>query len=176
MLKGKNIKRNQGPDVFYHFMERAEKDRKRVFFLGSSNKTLELIRKNSKEQYPNVVVEVYSPPFKPSFSDEENQQMIKAINDFNPDIVFIGMTCPKQEKWAIEHKEAINAGLLIAIGNVFDWFAGTQKSIHPVWFKLRIGWLVRIFIRPEVFRRNIGNQMLFFWHVVLTFLKLKKYD
>jgi N-acetylglucosaminyldiphosphoundecaprenol N-acetyl-beta-D-mannosaminyltransferase len=86
------------------------------------------------------------------------------------------MTCPKQEKWAMKHKGKLNASLIISIGNVFDWFAGTQKEIAPIWFKLRIGWLVRIFYRPEVFRRNIGNQMLFFWHVLLMLLKLKKND
>lgn len=174
MLQHKNIKRNQGPDVFYHFMKRADEKKQRVFFLGSSDKTLERIKKNAGEQYPDVQVETYSPPFKPEFTEVENREMIRAINKFNPDIVFVGMTCPKQEKWAIKHREQINSGLIIAIGNVFDWFAGTQKSIHPIWFKLRIGWLVRIFLRPEVFKRNIGNQMLFFWHVLLIFLKLKK--
>jgi len=70
----------------------------------------------------------------------------------------------------------VNASLIICIGNVFDWFAGTQKPIHPFWFKIKLGWFVRIFMRPEVFRRNIGNQMKFFWDVILIFLKLKKYD
>ena len=102
--------------------------------------------------------------------------MIHKINTFQPDILFVGMTCPKQEKWVVKHREKLNIGLAIAIGNVFDWYAGTQKSIHPFWFKIRLGWLARIFLRPEVFRRNIGNQMLFFWHVLLIFLKIKKYD
>ena len=101
--------------------------------------------------------------------------MISKINAFNPDILFIGMTCPKQEKWAINHRNLLDSGLAICIGNVFDWYAGTQKSIHPVWFKLRLAWLIRIFIRPEIFRRNIGNQMTFFLHILLIFFKIKKY-
>lgn len=176
VLKGKNIKRNQGPDVFYHFMEKLNQEKGKVFFLGSSDETLNKIKERAGKDYPNIKVETFSPPYKPEFTDEENQQMINEINAFRPDVVFVGMTCPKQEKWAVKHCKNLNANLVIAIGNVFDWFAGTQKPIHPVWFKLRIGWLVRIFLRPEVFKRNIGNQMLFFWHVLLYFLKLKKHD
>jgi N-acetylglucosaminyldiphosphoundecaprenol N-acetyl-beta-D-mannosaminyltransferase len=176
LLQGKNIKRNQGPDVFYHFMKRANDDRKRVFFLGSSPQTLKLIKRRAAFLYPQINVETYSPPYKPEFSEEDNEMMLLAVNKFKPDIVFVGMTCPKQEKWTMAHKAKLNASLIISIGNVFDWFAGTQKEIAPIWFKLRIGWLVRIFYRPEVFRRNIGNQMLFFWHVLLMFLKLKNND
>jgi N-acetylglucosaminyldiphosphoundecaprenol N-acetyl-beta-D-mannosaminyltransferase len=176
LLQGRNIKRNQGPDVFYHFINRLNEKGGKVFFLGSTENTLKKIRERAGAEYPNLIVETYSPPFKPDFSEEDNREMVTKINNFKPDILFVGMTCPKQEKWTIKHRKELKANLVIAIGNVFDWFAGTQKSIHPVWFKLRIGWLVRIFIRPEIFRRNIGNQMLFFWHVILIFLKLKSYD
>jgi N-acetylglucosaminyldiphosphoundecaprenol N-acetyl-beta-D-mannosaminyltransferase len=174
LLNGKNIKRNQGPDVFYHFMNRLNIQNGKAFFLGSSEKTLNRIKDRASKYYMNITIESFSPPFREKFSDEDNEIMINKINSFKPDILFIGMTCPKQEKWAIKHREQLNAGLAVCIGNVFDWFAGTQKSIHPFWFKIRLGWLVRIFLRPEVFRRNIGNQMLFFWHVILIFLKIKK--
>jgi N-acetylglucosaminyldiphosphoundecaprenol N-acetyl-beta-D-mannosaminyltransferase len=173
LLQGKNIKRNQGPDVFYHFINRLENEKAKAFFLGSSDQTLEKIQARMNQEYPNVKVETYSPPFKSEFSEEENNQMIKAVNEFKPDILFVGMTCPKQEKWAIKHREELSAGLIICIGNVFDWFSGTQKAIHPIWFKLRIGWLVRIFLRPEIFKRNIANQMKFFTDVILIFLRLK---
>lgn len=176
LLQRKNIKRNQGPDVFYHFINRLNAQKGKAFFLGSSNTTLQKIYDRAKIEYPNTIIEYFSPPFKSKFSREDNDLMITKINSFQPDILFVGMTCPKQEKWAIEHKKQLKAGLVICIGNVFDWYAGTQKSIHPFWFRIRLGWLVRIFYRPEVFRRNIGNQMLFFWSVLLIFLKIKKYD
>lgn len=176
LLKGKNIKANQGPDVFYHFMNRLNLTGSKVFFLGSSISTLKKIKDRAEKEYPNMIVEYFSPPYKPEFSEKENKQMIDSINAFKPQVVFVGMTCPKQEKWSIKHREQVDAGLMICIGNVFDWFAGTQKPIHPFWFKIKLGWLVRIFLRPEIFRRNIGNQMNFFWHVILIFLKLKKYD
>lgn len=173
-LKGKNIKKNQGPDVYKHFLGRLNETSGKVFFLGSSEKVLQLIRDRLSSEYPNINVATYSPPFRDVFSDEDNQDMVNSINAFNPDVVFVGMTAPKQEKWSFQHKNKLKAGLIISIGNVFDWYAGTQKAIHPFYFKIRMAWLVRIFLRPEIFKRNIGNQMMFFRHLLLMLLGLKK--
>jgi N-acetylglucosaminyldiphosphoundecaprenol N-acetyl-beta-D-mannosaminyltransferase len=174
LLKGKNIKRNQGPDVFNHFINKIITEKKRVFFLGSTAETLEKIKSKLTNNHPDIAIDCYSPPFKDEFTADDDLQMVEAVNNFNPDILFIGMTCPKQEKWAVAHKSDVKAGLIISIGNVFDWFAGNQKPIHPVWYKLRLGWLVRVFLRPEIFRRNIGNQMRFFADVLLLLLRIKK--
>lgn len=174
LLLGKNIKKNQGPDVYKHFIERLNETSGKVFFLGSSKLVLEKITTRIAWEYPQVSVETFSPPFKKEFSAEDNLEMIKKINDFKPDIVFVGMTAPKQEKWSFKNKDKLNAGLIISIGNVFDWYAGTQKEIHTFWYKMRMAWLVRIFLRPEIFKRNIGNQMLFFWHLILMTLRIKK--
>ena len=173
-LKGKNIKKNQGPDAYKHFLGRVNEASGKVFFLGSSEKVLQLIRDRLSKEYPNINVATYSPPFKQVFSDEDNQDMVNSINAFNPDVVFVGMTAPKQEKWSFQHKTKLKAGLIISIGNVFDWYAGTQKAIHPFYFKIRMAWLIRIFLRPEIFKRNIGNQMMFFRHLLLMLLGLKK--
>jgi N-acetylglucosaminyldiphosphoundecaprenol N-acetyl-beta-D-mannosaminyltransferase len=174
IMQGRNIKKNQGPDIFYHFMERLQENGGTAFFLGSSPDTLNKIRANAAMKYPAIKVHTYSPPFKSEFSEEDNASMAKAVNNAAPDILFVGMTCPKQEQWAVAHRENLNAPLIICIGNVFDWFAGTQKAIHPIWFKLRLGWLARIFLRPEIFRRNIGNQLKFFLDSTLIALRLKK--
>ncbi len=174
LLQGKNIKKNQGPDVFNHFIKRAHIKGYKVFFLGSSPETLKRIEYKVQRIYSNIKVKSYSPPFKAEFNEEDNNEMVNIINEYRPDILFVGMTCPKQEKWSVKHKHVLKSGLIISIGNVFDWFAETQKAIHPVWYKLRLAWLVRIFLRPEIFRRNIGNQMKFFGDVMLLFFKLKK--
>lgn len=174
ILQGKNIKKNQGPEVYKHFIERLNEDSGKAFFLGSSESVLKKIEERIKNEYPKITVSSFSPPFKPVFSKEDNEEMVRKINEFEPDILFVGMTAPKQEKWALQHREQLHCGLAISIGNVFDWFAGTQKTIHPFYFKIRMAWLVRIILRPEVFKRNIGNQMLFFWDLALMSLKLKK--
>jgi N-acetylglucosaminyldiphosphoundecaprenol N-acetyl-beta-D-mannosaminyltransferase len=173
-LQGKNIKKNQGPEVYRHFITRLNETSGKAFFLGSSETVLQKIKDRIKQEYPNVSVATYSPPFKKEFSAEDNFEMISKINEFKPNIVFVGMTAPKQEKWSLQHRDKLDSTLVISIGNVFDWYAGTQPAIHPFWFKVRLGWLVRIFLRPEVFKRNIENQMLFFWHLTLIILRIKK--
>ncbi len=174
ILQGRNIKKNQGPDVFNYFINRLGKKKSRAFFLGSTIETLKKIQERMNKEYPSVEVMVYSPPFKVEFTDDDNDKMISAINEFKPDVLFVGMTCPKQEKWSVKHKEVLKTGLIICIGNVFDWFAGTQKPIHQFWYKIRMAWLIRIFLRPEIFKRNIRNQMKLFTDVILLFLRIKK--
>jgi N-acetylglucosaminyldiphosphoundecaprenol N-acetyl-beta-D-mannosaminyltransferase len=174
LLLGKNIKKNQGPDVYQHFISRLNQTSGKAFFLGSSKEVLQKIEERIKKDYPRITVGTYSPPFKKEFTETDNLEMIREINNFEPNILFVGMTAPKQEKWSLQHREKINSNLIISIGNVFDWYAGTQKAIHPFFFKIRMAWLVRILLRPEIFKRNIGNQMLFFWHLFLMVLRIKK--
>jgi N-acetylglucosaminyldiphosphoundecaprenol N-acetyl-beta-D-mannosaminyltransferase len=145
----------------------------RVFFLGSNSVTLEKIRNRLQSEYKNITSEFLSPPFKSAFSTEDNNFMVEAINNFKPDIVFVGMTCPKQEKWAHQNKYKLDTKLICSIGAVFDWYAGNQKEINPLWWKFRLGWLKRTIDRPEILNRypNIG---IFFWHLILSVLRLKK--
>lgn len=74
-----------------------------VMFMGSSQKVLDLIVKRAAVDYPHLKVVTYSPPYKPEFSDEDNKAIIDAINAANPDLLWIGMTAPKQEKWTYSH-------------------------------------------------------------------------
>ena len=173
-LKGKVIRKNQGPDVFYHFMARMEAIKGKIFFLGSSLATLEKIKEKASIEYPNLSVSNYSPPFKNEFNVQDNEQMIKKINSFEPDVLFIGMTCPKQEIWAQAHKKEIHAKLICSVGAVFDWYAGNQKEIHPLWWKLKLAWLKRTIDRPEILRRypSIG---IYFRDLFLAVIKLKRF-
>jgi N-acetylglucosaminyldiphosphoundecaprenol N-acetyl-beta-D-mannosaminyltransferase len=174
LMNGRNIKKNQGPDVFEHFMHQLNKEKGTAFFLGSTNKTLRAIKKKAAVEFPFVQIHSYSPPFKSIFTNEDNDMMCGRVNSANPDILFVGMTCPKQECWSIKNKESLQVKLIVSIGNVFDWYGGTQKSVHPFWFKIRLGWLARIFVRPEIFSRNIGNQLLFFKDTFQQMLFKKK--
>lgn len=171
---GQKIKRITGWDSFQFFSTKIQENKGRVFFLGSSEATLERIKERYINEFPSVTVGTYSPPFKPEFSDEDNNAMHQAINDFKPDVLFVGMTAPKQEKWAYQNKEFLDVHIISTIGNVFDWYAGNSKRPSVFWQKIGMEWLVRIFLRPEIFKRNIGNQMIFFWHLFLYVTKIKK--
>ena len=174
LLKGKTVKPNQGPDIFYHLMGRLQEQNGRVFFLGASDATLDKIRARAATDYPDVTVGTYSPPFKPEFSDEDNDAMIAAINAFRPDVVFLGMTAPKQEKWGYVHRDRLDTCLVAAVGGVFDWYAGNRPEIAAIWWKLYLAWLIRTIDRPELLKRYpmIG---LFFWHLLLARIGIKRH-
>ena len=174
VLKGRTMKPNQGPDIFYHFMKRLQQAKGRAFFLGASAETLAKIANRCARDYPDIAVGSYSPPFRTEFSAAENEAMIAAINAFGPDIVFLGMTAPKQEKWGHLHRDRLDAGLVIAIGGVFDWYAGNRPEIAKIWWTLYLAWLIRTIARPALLKRY-PHIALFFWHLALAALGIKRY-
>lgn len=173
---GEKAKRITGWDCFMYYANKLNASSGKMFLLGSTEKTLALMKANMANDFPNVRVETYSPPFKPVFTEEDNKRIHEAINAFEPDVLVIGMTAPKQEIWAYQNKEFCNFHISIAIGNVFDWYAGNTKRPNIFWQKIGLEWLVRIFYRPEIFRRNIGNQMRFFRHLLLALLRIRDFS
>lgn len=174
LKNGKFIKKNQGPDVFKYFMEYFDKVGGKVFFLGSTEKVLKNIKKRAFSDYPNLSISYFSPPYKDEFTFKDNKEMIHKINIFNPDIVFIGMTCPKQEKWAYENGKNLNTSFVCSVGAVFNWYAGDEKEIHPIWWKLNLAWLKRTIDRPEILKRY-PNIAIFFFHLFLSIIGIKRY-
>jgi N-acetylglucosaminyldiphosphoundecaprenol N-acetyl-beta-D-mannosaminyltransferase len=118
---GKKAKRITGWDCFMYYADKLNKKSGKMFLLGSTEETLRLMKERLAKEFPNVRVETYSPPYKPVFSEEDNSRMHEAINAFEPDVLVIGMTAPKQEKWAYQNKPYCNFHVSIAVGNVFDW-------------------------------------------------------
>ena len=173
---GKAVKRITGWDCFMYYANKLNASSGKMFLLGSTEKTLSLMKANMAKDFPNVKVEAYSPPFKPLFSEEDNAKMHEIINAFEPDVLVVGMTAPKQEIWAYNNKAFCNFHVSIAVGNVFDWYAGNTKRPNVFWQKIGMEWLIRIFYRPEIFRRNIRNQMCFFRHLVLDLLHIRKFS
>ena len=139
----------------------------KVMFMGSSEKVLSLIRERAAVDYPNLEVVTYSPPYKPEFSDEDNQAMIKAINNANPDLLWIGMTAPKQEKWTYSHWDELNIHCHCGtIGAVFDFYAGTVKRAPLGWQRNSLEWLYRLLMEPQrMWRRYIIGNAKFLYYI-----------
>ena len=70
--------------------------------MGASQSTLDLIKEKQEKAFPNIKFGFFSPPFKDTFSENENLEIIEEVNHFAPDILFVGMTAPKQEKWVYQ--------------------------------------------------------------------------
>lgn len=158
MLGGQIRKRLTGMDVFLGVaaaMDRAKQGR--FFFLGSTEATLEKIREEMSSRFPHVeVAGAYSPPFKPEFSAEDNRRMIAAINESNADVLWVGLTAPKQEKWIFENREHLNVGFAAPVGAVFDMFAGNISRVGPFWQDLGFEWLPRLVQEPKrLWRRSL---------------------
>lgn len=173
--KSQPKERIAGWDLFTFEMDRLEgrgkKDdgrRLRVMFLGSSEKVLGLIRQRAAVDYPNLEIIIYSPPYKSEFSEEDNQAMIQAINDANPDLLWIGMTAPKQEKWAYRHWNELNIHCHCGtIGAVFDFYAGTSKRAPLWWQEHSLEWFFRLLQEPKrMWRRYLIGNPLFLWNVM----------
>lgn len=139
-----------------------------VMFMGSSEKVLDLIVKRAAEVYPHLKIVTYSPPYKLEFSDEDNKAIIDAINAVNPDLLWIGMTAPKQEKWTYSHWEELDIHCHVGtIGAVFDFFAGTVERAPIWWQRHGLEWLYRLLKEPKrMWRRYIIGNTLFLWNML----------
>lgn len=179
-IKAKSLPKERiaGWDLFVFEMEKLERESeelrtkseesKIVMFMGSSQKVLDLIVKRAAEVYPHLKVVTYSPPYKPEFSDEDNKAIIDAIHAANPDLLWIGMTAPKQEKWTYSHWKELNIHCHVgSIGAVFDFFAGTMKRAPMWWQEHGLEWLYRLLKEPKrMWRRYIIGNALFLWNMV----------
>lgn len=159
ILTGQKLKKIAGDDLFHYQMDRLNKIGGKCFFLGSTEVTLQKILERAATDYPNVSVFSYSPPFKSEFTEEDNRPIIEKINAESPDVLFIGMTAPKQEKWAFQNFEKLNVKHVCCIGAVFDFYAGTSKRAPKWMIKAGMEWLYRLIDNPKrMWRRYlIGN-------------------
>ncbi len=166
ILGGKIGQRVTGSDIFQG-LSRTINERKdqpfSYFFLGSTDETLERIKQKLAIEYPAIIFAgSYSPPYKPEFSAADNQAMLAEINAAKPDVLWVGMTAPKQEKWIFRHKGMLDVKFIGAIGAVFDFYVGNVKRSHPFFLKFGLEWLPRLFQEPRrLWRRNFISNPLF---------------
>lgn len=166
--KSQPKERIAGWDLFVFEMEKLNARRGKCFFMGSSDKVLALIKAKAAEIYPNIIVETYSPPYKQEFTDEDNKAIIDAINAAKPDLLWIGMTAPKQEKWAYAHWNELDINCHCGtIGAVFDFFAGTVERAPIWWQEHSLEWLYRLIKEPKrMWRRYIIGNTLFIINII----------
>jgi N-acetylglucosaminyldiphosphoundecaprenol N-acetyl-beta-D-mannosaminyltransferase len=158
-----------GTDFFLRFTELADRaGGLKYFFLGSSEHVLSLIRNRLAGDYPAIeVCGTYSPPYQERFGDEENQRILEAIRAARPDVLWVGMTAPKQEKWIFENRSKLEVPLIGAIGAVFDFYAGTKVRSSLFWKRLGLEWLPRFLREPgRLWERNMKSTPVFLSWIV----------
>jgi len=167
-LDGTVNERLTGPDFFCALSQRlSEMGGRRVFFLGSTPETLAKIRQRFEREFPGVgFAGAYSPPFKAEFNETDTRAMIEAVHASKPDLLWVGMTAPKQEKWIAENRRRLKVPVVAAVGAVFDFYAGNVQRAHPIFQKLGLEWLPRLLQEPKrLWRRMFISAPVFLWHV-----------
>ncbi|MHA4809102.1 WecB/TagA/CpsF family glycosyltransferase [Flavitalea flava] len=145
-----------GDDLHKIVLKKLNQVSGRCFYLGASPQVLDRIRQKLQKEYPHIEVGFFTPPFRDVFSEEENRQMVEAVNEFNPDVLFVGMTAPKQEKWLYQHKSQIHATVMCAIGGAFDFYAETIPRAPKWMINYGLEWLFRFLSEPSrMWKRNI---------------------
>ena len=165
--KSQPKERIAGWDLFEFEMNQLNAKGGRCMFMGSSPMVLKKIMEKAAVEYPNIEVVTYSPPYKQEFDKEDNEAIVSAINAANPDLLWIGMTAPKQEKWVYQHWDKLDIHCHVGtIGAVFDFYAGTAKRAPKWWQEHSLEWLYRLAIEPKrMWRRYVIGNPLFLWNI-----------
>jgi len=169
-------RRITGADVFHRVCRMLQvRGGMRVFFLGSSDDTLQRIRERMIVDYPDVVFAgSYAPPFSDGFSDADTKAMIEAVNAARADVLWIGMTAPKQEVWINQHLARLDVRFAGAIGAVFDFYSGKVPRAPLLLQRLGLEWLLRLVQQPRrLWRRTFVSAPLFLLHVLAHRLRAR---
>jgi len=173
MLYGIKQDRVAGMDVFPHLLKEAASRGKSVYLYGSTPDVLDAIVDKARRQLPNLkLVGHMSPPFR-KLSAEEEATIIQNINNLNPDLLFVALGCPKQERWASTHKGKIHSCML-AVGGAFNVYAGLQDRA-PRWMqKFSLEWLYRLVQEPgRLWKRYLVTNSLFLFLFFKDYIQLK---
>ncbi|MBY4648148.1 WecB/TagA/CpsF family glycosyltransferase [Vibrio alginolyticus] len=161
-LHGVNLRKVAGADLFFETMTSLNSMSGKVFFLGSTDEVLEKIKNRAAIEFPNVAVEVLSPPYKPEFSDEDKQSFIDSINRSSSDVIFVGLTAPKQEKLIHDISAKIQGQMVSGIGAVFDFYAGSVNRPKQIWLDMHLEWFVRLLGEPKrLWKRTFVSAPIF---------------
>ena len=176
ILGYRNVSRVYGPDLMESICEYKSDNRSfRHFLYGGAEGIPELLSESLRINFPALnVVGTYSPPFRP-LTAEEGQEIVAQINATKPDIVWVGISTPKQERWMSDHIGLLNASVLIGVGAAFDFLSGTKKQA-PKWIQ-RSGfeWLFRLVNEPHRLWRRYIEYPYFLILVLLQIFGFKSF-
>lgn len=174
-LSGYPLRRRvYGPELMETFIR--ENGRKRKHFIyGGKPGTPERLIENMSRSYPGIdFVGSYSPPFR-ELSEQEDQEIVDMINAHEPDVIWVGLGAPKQEKWMHDHKNVINAQVMVGVGAAFDFLAGEKSQAPSLFRENGLEWLWRLMSEPKrLWRRYLLYGPLFVSLVMLEKMRILK--
>jgi N-acetylglucosaminyldiphosphoundecaprenol N-acetyl-beta-D-mannosaminyltransferase len=171
------VDRVYGPDLLLACCQRSVERGYSHFFYGGADGVPELLASRLSARYPGLrVAGTYSPPFR-ALTPEEDEQIVQRINDARPDIVWVGLSTPKQEWWMHRHAGRLQAPVLVGVGAAFDFHAGLKQQA-PRWMQRSgLEWLFRLVTEPRrLGPRYLVNNPTFLWRVFREFAGLTSRD
>jgi N-acetylglucosaminyldiphosphoundecaprenol N-acetyl-beta-D-mannosaminyltransferase len=177
-LRGCRLRRRvYGPELMLSVCQRTASRNVRHFLLGGAPGVAEKLSDTLRSRFSGLnVVGTYSPPFHP-MNPEEQEEILNMINAAAPDILWVGLSTPKQERWMYEHRGRVHAPVLVGVGAAFDINSGTKEQA-PVWMRERgLEWFFRLLQEPQrLWRRYVMYGSEFIVYVALELLGLRKSD
>lgn len=166
-----------GPGLMLAFCEETKAQGLRHFFYGGEPGVPKELAESLKRRFPNMqVAGTYSPPFRP-LTREEDDEIVAMISRANPDVLWVGLGAPKQERWMHAHRDKLNVPVVVGVGAAFDMLSG-RRSQAPRWMREHgFEWLFRLFQEPRrLWRRYLIYGTEFIVLIVLESLGLKKFE
>ena len=167
-------RRVYGPELTESFC-RATRAEYRHFFYGGAPGVAENLASVLHARYGVSIAGTYSPPFR-ALTSEEDTDIVKLINEAAPDVLWVGLGTPKQERWMYEHRNSLRVPVLVGIGAAFDFLTGRVRQAPP-WMRERgLEWLFRLGQEPKrLWRRYLICGPEFVWAAFLEFMGLKTF-
>jgi N-acetylglucosaminyldiphosphoundecaprenol N-acetyl-beta-D-mannosaminyltransferase len=170
------MRRVYGPDLMLDVCAWSEKSGTRHFFYGGADGVAELLARKLKEKFPKMeITGTFTPPFRPLNADEE-KQFAETIRAARPDILWVGLSTPKQEKFMAEFLPKLDATLMVGVGAAFDFHSGRVRQA-PRWMQRSgLEWFYRLCSEPRrLAKRYFKNNPLFALKIAGQLCGWKKY-
>jgi len=145
-------KRLPGIEMMESILKYCNNAKKSIYLLGSSNENVEKAAKNIGEIYPNIVIVGYHDGF---FDKTEELKIVDKINEVKPDILFVAMGAPKQEKWMYKHRKILNVKVSMGVGGAIDVWAGAVKRAPKLFRNIGMEWFYRVITNPKRIKRSL---------------------
>jgi len=168
-------RRVYGPELMETFC-RETGGRYRHFFYGGAPGVADRIARLERERYGIRIAGTFCPPFRP-LTGEEEAEVASVINHAAPDVLWVGLSTPKQERWMYEHRDGLDVPLMLGVGAAFDLNSGRLKQA-PSWMREHgLEWLFRLSAEPRrLWHRYLIQGSKFVWHVLLELTALRQYE
>ncbi len=168
-------RRVYGPELTETFCA-VTGDRYRHFFYGGAPGVADALAQSLQQRHGIRIAGTYCPPFRP-LTEQEDRELVKLIGAADADVVWVGLSTPKQETWMYDHRDKLSAPAMLGIGAAFDLNTGRLKQA-PAWMRENgLEWLFRLLAEPgRLWRRYILSGSVFVWNVSLELLRLRAFD